>query len=187
MRVSCTQWNQENNSEDEINAIEAGIKAANAASGVDPHFILAIIMQETGGCVRVPINVGYVKNPGLMQDHNGQYNCNTNTVVNGILNSDGSATTPCPSDTVAAMILEGSAGTPSGDGLAESLNQALRQGGTEATAYYWAARIYNTGSYPTGSDLGAPVAGTACYASDIANRLLGWADHATPCTLKNPW
>lgn len=50
---------------------------------------------------------------------------------------------------------------------------ASKLGGSGAVAYYWTARIYNTGSYTAGSDLGAPEYGTSCYSINIANRLLG--------------
>ena len=48
--------------------------------------------------------------------------------------------------------------------------------------FYEAARIYNSGSIdPSGilEDGGA----THCYASDIANRLLGWTTARTKCNL----
>lgn len=84
------------------------------------------------------------------------------------------------------MILEGTAGTEAGDGLAACINQAATSGGAGAQAFYWAARIYNTGSYAAGSDLGTPAWGTSCYSSDVANRLTGWAGADSPCTLPNP-
>jgi hypothetical protein len=44
---------------------------------VDHRFILAIIMQESGGCIRVPTSNGDVRNPGHMQDHTGGATCNS--------------------------------------------------------------------------------------------------------------
>jgi len=129
-------------------------------------------MQESGGCVRVPSTNGGVQNPGIMQDHDGSANCiNVN---------------PCPASTITKMISEGTAGTASGDGLANCLNQAASMGGKGAQAFYWASRIYNTGSYIAGSDLGKPKYGTSCYSSDMANRLTGWVGLKTSCTLPNP-
>ncbi len=187
MSISCRQFQQPDNTADEINDLFAGIEAAASASGVDERFILAIIMQETGGCVRAPTSIGFVKNPGLMQDHNGTATCNSNHVKDGQLLWDGQASIPCPSDQISAMILEGTSGTDSGNGLANCINTAAGLGGSGAEAYYWAARIYNTGSYIAGSDLSAPPAGTSCYATDIANRLLGWAGPDSPCNLPNPY
>jgi hypothetical protein len=71
------------------------------------------------------------------------------------------------------------AGTETGDGLANCLNEANATG---AQAFYRAARIYNSGSVSTSGDLGVGV-GTPCYASDIANRLTGWVSAASSCTL----
>ncbi|UKZ74851.1 hypothetical protein TrVFT333_002521 [Trichoderma virens FT-333] len=64
---------QANDSGPEVGAIWDGIQSAAAATGVDHRFILAVIMQESGGCVRVQTTNYGVRNPGLMQDHNGGY------------------------------------------------------------------------------------------------------------------
>jgi hypothetical protein len=37
------------------------------ATGVDHRFVLAVLMQESHGCVRVNVTSGGVRNPGLMQ------------------------------------------------------------------------------------------------------------------------
>ncbi|KAI9648533.1 hypothetical protein NHQ30_003168 [Ciborinia camelliae] len=178
MTTSCTQFNQANNSPAEIADIKAAITATAASTGVDARFILAVVMQESGGCVRAPSTTGQVSNPGLMQDHNGANSCNR----------DGAAQNPCPAATITGMIEDGTAGTLGQVGGGDGLQQCLVQSGDGTTAQgaYVAARIYNSGSYTKGTDLGAPLWGTSCYASDIANRLLGWAAPATPCTLSNP-
>lgn len=76
------------------------------------------------------------------------------------------------------MITDGTSGTVGitggGDGLVQTLAQAAADGTSDAQAAYIAARIYNSGSYTVGTDLGAGAA-TSSYASDIANRLLGVA------------
>jgi hypothetical protein len=71
------------------------------------------------------------------------------------------------------------AGTASGDGLANCLNQAPA---SSAQAFYQAARIYNSGSIDSSGNLGLGVA-THCYSSDIANRLTGWVNAAHNCNL----
>ncbi|KAK2594472.1 hypothetical protein QQS21_007819 [Conoideocrella luteorostrata] len=156
MFQSCGWQNpsQPNNSGPEVGAIWDGIQKAAAASGVDHRLILAVMMQESHGCVRAPTTNYGVRNPGLMQDHNGHGTCNDNGWVQ----------TPCPSSTIYEMISEGTAGTDSGDGLANCINQADRG---DVSAFYRAARIYNSGSI---SDTGALQNGIAthCYASDIA-------------------
>ncbi|KAK9445020.1 glycoside hydrolase [Metarhizium brunneum] len=121
-----------NNSGPEVGAIWDGIQKAAGASGVDHRFILAVVMQESSGCVRVPTTNYGVRNPGLMQDHDGAASCN----------DGGKVCNPCPSDTIYKMISEGTAGTDDGDGLANCINGA---GGGDVAAFYRAARIYNSG------------------------------------------
>lgn len=70
------------------------------------------------------------------------------------------------------------AGTASGDGLANCINQANASG---AQAYYKAARIYNSGSIAPSGNLQDGIA-TNCYAADIANRLTGWVHAPLGCT-----
>jgi len=53
-------------------------------------------------------------------------------------------------------------------------------GGSDVSTYYKAARIYNSGSIDPSGNLGAGIA-THCYASDIANRLTGWASGPSTC------
>ncbi len=77
------------------------------------------------------------------------------------------------------MIQEGTGGTTWGDGLAQCLNSA---GTSDVSAFYKAARIYNSGSIDKSGDLGKGIA-THCYASDIANRLTGWVQYPRNCTL----
>lgn len=122
-------------------------------------------MQESGGCVRAPTSYYSVRNPGLMQSHNGPATCN----------EDATPRTPCPYGVVEEMIREGTAGAGFGEdimGLVEALRVA--EGEVDDVArYYRAARIYNSGSVDPSGDLGKGVA-THCYASDVANRLVGW-------------
>ena len=72
-------------------------------------------------------------------------------------------------------------GTSTGDGLLQILN---RLGGTSAAAqsYYETARTYNSGSIAASGNLQDGIA-THCYASDVANRLLGWATAPHGCNL----
>ncbi|OAQ64366.1 glycoside hydrolase [Pochonia chlamydosporia 170] len=157
-----------NDSGPEVGAIWDGIQKAASATGVDHRFILAVIMQESNGCVRVPTTNYGVRNPGLMQDHNGGASCNDGGYVGN----------PCPSDTIYKMISEGTAGTNDGDGLANCINEA---GTGDVSAFYRAARIYNSGSISSTGQLQNGIA-THCYASDIANRLTGWVSASSKCT-----
>ncbi|KIM95740.1 hypothetical protein OIDMADRAFT_133358 [Oidiodendron maius Zn] len=168
MQQSCG-WNGwgTNDSPNEIQAIKDAIHDIQGATGVDSRFILAVMMQESKGCVRVPTTNNGVRNPGLMQSHNGAGTCaNVN---------------PCPSNQVTQMIKDGTFGTSSGAGLKQLLTQArsaIKDNGSRS--FYAAARLYNSGSADY-SDLDNGLGSTVCYASDIANRLTGWTLAASNC------
>jgi hypothetical protein len=172
MLSSCTQFGQVNNGPIAIEAIWNGIIDAATTTGLDARFILATMMQESGGCVRVPTTNYGTSNPGLLQDHAGTASCNDGGIVQ----------IPCPPATISQMISEGAAGTTTGDGLAQCLNEAAEQyGETGAMAFYNAARIYNSGSVGADGCLESGIA-THCYACDIANRLTGWVFAEKTCT-----
>ncbi|KAJ5095287.1 hypothetical protein N7532_007578 [Penicillium argentinense] len=165
LRSSCKQFGFENNSDDEIAGIKKAIKQVSSESGIDARYIMSIMMQESNGCVRVKTTNYGVNNPGLMQSHNGKGTCN-----------DGNPISPCTDDVILTMIRDGTTGTA---GLQDC---KLQVGGDtdDATAYYKAARCYNSGSIASSGNLGQGIA-THCYASDIANRLLGWATGPSHC------
>lgn len=164
IRNSCAaNFNAENNSEQEIAAIKKAIETVSKSSGVDKRFILAVIMQESSGCVRVPTTSYGVTNPGLMQSHNGAHSCANKT--------------PCPDDQILGMVKDGTMGTSSGDGL----QQLLAGAGDGVSRYYKAARKYNSGSIAATGALQDGIA-THCYASDIANRLVGWSAGVGTCS-----
>ncbi|KKK15187.1 hypothetical protein P175DRAFT_0484891 [Aspergillus ochraceoroseus IBT 24754] len=167
LQSSCAQWDVANNSDDEIELIAEGVKSVASSSGVDARFIFAIILQESNGCVRVPTTDNGVVNPGLMQSHDGAGSCNSGSGVQS----------PCPASEITQMITDGAAGTSAGDGLKQCLAKAT---GTGVTAYYQAARLYNSGSISSTGNLGQGIA-THCYVSDIANRLTGWSSGASSC------
>ncbi|KAL9607485.1 MAG: hypothetical protein Q9167_007605, partial [Letrouitia subvulpina] len=164
----CSQFSQADNSPSETAFIKSAISSVSAFTGVDNRFILAVIMQESSGCVRAPTSNGGVRNPGLMQDHDGKGTCNDAGVVQD----------PCPNDEIELMVQEGTGGTDAGDGLQQCLSEAASD---NVSQFYKAARIYNSGSIDPSGDLGAGGA-THCYASDIANRLLGYTG-TSECTL----
>ncbi|OGE54037.1 hypothetical protein PENARI_c006G01609 [Penicillium arizonense] len=151
------------NSDTETDQINEHIKSIASSSGVDERFILAIIMQESKGCVRVQSTNNGVQNTGLMQSHDGSGTC--------------VGVTPCPSSMIKQMIEDGTTGTSAGDGL-QQCYQA--QSGSEVAKYYKAARTYNSGSIDASGNLGQGGA-THCYASDIANRVRGWAGDVSEC------
>jgi hypothetical protein len=172
IQQSCSTYSQPAPTTEEIRDLYNAIQQVAVATKVDHRFILAIIMQESSGCPRAATSTSPsgVKNPGLMQDHNGTNSCN----------HDGKVQTPCPASTIEAMVNDGTAGTDGGDGLAGIINQI--GGGSNVQVYYEAARYYNAGFLDKSGDLGAPGA-TRCYASDIANRLIGWTTSPRTCDL----
>ncbi|KAF2861745.1 hypothetical protein K470DRAFT_293997 [Piedraia hortae CBS 480.64] len=149
----------------------AAILASAASSGVDAWFVLAIVIQESGGCVRVPTTSYSVSNSGLMQSHEGSHSCNSGAQV----------TTPCPAEEIQGMITEGMQGTASSStyALHGGISQAAH---VDVSRFYKAAKIYNSGSIPTGGDLTSTAgAATYCYSSDIANPLVGWTSGTSGC------
>ena len=167
---SCGQYNQANNSPQEIEQIDLAIHEKARTHNVDPRFILATVVQESGGCVRAPTTKNATPNPGLMQSFGGA-SCHGQV--------------PCPSETIRQMVEDGTGGTAVGEwdnGLGPNINRA---GSRDALGMYRAAQMYNSGyhAYYPGKNLGLGWVGTPCYASDIANRLMGWAEVRTPCRL----
>lgn len=157
---SCAQWQVPNNSEEETAELRRSILSIGAVTGIDPRFILAVVMQESTGCVRVITTVYSHPNPGLMQSFNGTGSCNWNGIVQ----------TPCPASEIRQQILDGTNGTVWGPGLVQDIRQ---QGLSGAVGYYRTAKIYNGGSIPPSGNLEDGCC-TSSYASDIANRLTGW-------------
>ena len=82
---------------------------------------------------------------------------------------------------IEAMIDDGTIGTPDGDGLVQCLN-TYNTWDDDVSAFYRAARCYNSGAVAESDNLEDGGA-THCYASDIANRLMGWTDAERTCWL----
>ncbi|TVY19348.1 hypothetical protein LARI1_G003573 [Lachnellula arida] len=165
--ASCTGGIQ--NSAAETANIKTGILSAASAYNVDSRYILATIMQESHGCVRVGTTALGNANPGLMQDHDGDYNC------------VGVAAGACTATEISGMINDGTGGTlyksTGGNGLEQEIAKAATLGGASAAQdVYIAARLYNSGdsSYQAGDDLSNPPDATPAYCQDIANRLIGY-------------
>lgn len=173
MRQSCgwNGWGQEN-SATEIGYIKSAIEQVSGEAGLDKRFILAVVMQESKGCVRVPTTyapgAGHA-NPGLMQSHAGSGSC--------------AGVSSCSKAQVVQMIRDGSSGTSAGDGLKQCFAKTKAKIGTGgAQAMYAAARMYNSGSVDY-DNLNNGYQSTPCYACDVANRLTGWTLAATNCHL----
>ncbi len=66
MKASCAQWSVPDDTDAEVADMKTAIQAIASTTGVDARVILAIIMQESTGCVRVITTEYSVFNPGLM-------------------------------------------------------------------------------------------------------------------------
>ena len=134
-------------SDSEIGLIKSSIERVARESGVDVRVILCIIMQESGGNVRIPTTNNGVRNPGLMQSHNGaEFNPGD------------------PAGSILQMVRDGTTGTADGNGL----KQCFQHQGN----WYAAFREYNSGSVNK-NDLNDPQGATGSYVRDAANRLMG--------------
>jgi hypothetical protein len=134
-------------SDAEIGFIKSAIERVATESRVDVRVILCIIVQESGGNVRIPTTNNGVRNPGLMQSHNGVEFNPAN-----------------PAGSILQMVRDGTTGTKDGPGLKQ-----LRD---KYGNYYSAFRAYNSGSVHE-ADLNDPVGATGSYVRDAANRLMG--------------
>ncbi|KAK5117853.1 hypothetical protein LTR85_008627 [Meristemomyces frigidus] len=148
-----------NNSQKDIDYIFDAVQNRADASLVDHRFIFAVILQESHGCVRVKASTSSsgVKNPGLMQSHNGHAYSAAHANIS-----------------ILAMVQDGTQGTSAGDGLVQNLDNYGNA--------YSAARGYNSGYIPKSGNLSEAAGATACYVSDIANRLTGWVNATSTCT-----
>lgn len=138
-----------NSSDSEIALIKLTIKKVATSSRVDIRIILCIIVQESEGNPRVRTTNNDVRNPGLMQSHNGVEFDPKN-----------------PAGSILQMVRNGTEGTKHGD----DLKQLYAKYGN----YYETFRAYNSGSVDQ-KNLNRPLGATASYVRDAANRLM---DHA---------
>lgn len=116
MKQTCG-WNGmgADNSNQEIADVKKAIIKYADQSLLDKRFILAIVMQESKGCVRAGTTSSpgaNIRNPGLMQSHNGSGSC--------------AGVNPCPYSQIDQMIKDGVLGTSSGDGLRQTLTKAIK-------------------------------------------------------------
>ncbi|GAM88729.1 hypothetical protein ANO11243_067630 [Dothideomycetidae sp. 11243] len=171
---SCQQWDVYDNSDDETAWLKEAISQIAEDANVDPRFILAIVMQESKGCVRVNVKIttGAGSNPGLMQSAAGIGTCN------------GEPRDGCTYEAIEQMIRDGTQGVNSSlPGPVNCLVTALAWTRAEdVSRYYKAARLYNSGLYDHILDDLQQGCCTHCYASDVANRLRGWTTLPSSCT-----
>ena len=161
MKQACTNLGYSPDNTDQQNQmIKNGIDVVAKQSMVDPRFILAIIMQESHGCLAVPTTNNGISNPGLMQSHNGAKWVGA------------SASPDEQQKSIIQQITDGVQGTNGQPGGGDGLVQGINKYGD----IYAASRMYNSGSCDT-SDLNNGYSATASYVQDIANRMTGWVEN----------
>ena len=170
------------NSQAETTQLVNSILTVGAGTFLDPRWILATVMQESNGCVRVKTNLLNNPKTGVLQSYYGRTSCNHN----------GTLEIPCPAATIQQMIMNGAVAAVDGITLVSALNLATGMFDFEpGQAFYRASRLYNSGpgslTPAMNGDLGRALDGASrCYSSDIANRLIGWTNGnggRSPCTL----
>ncbi|PGH18437.1 hypothetical protein AJ79_00506 [Helicocarpus griseus UAMH5409] len=139
------------NSADEVKFIEQFVHEAAGSSGLDPRIILAVIIQESHGNLRVAAGGG--RTPGIMQ-------------ALGSPHCQGTAKGGCGKNTIKDMIFAGVLGTGQTTGLKKCHESNGR-------SYGAMLRCYNSGHVFNPNDLIQAGPGTPSYVSDIANRLRG--------------
>lgn len=145
---------------EEIGHIKNAIMTVSTDALVDTRVILAIIILESTGNVRVPCTTSYggVQNCGLMQAYNP-----TQTSYNASIGSQ----------SILQMVVDGTQGTETGPGLVQWLNHAAGVN-FDASGNLWEAlRGYNSGRM-NDMQLSDGLGATDAYVSDVANYLQGW-------------
>jgi hypothetical protein len=141
----------DNQTPEESQKIKTAIQVAHAQTGVDPRLLMAIIMQESHGELRVHTTIAPdgSKSGGLMQ-------CAGCPSAEGII-KDGYI----PQDLVNQMVIGGAIHYKG------NLDRAANRNVFEAF------RLYNSGSANL-NDLNDGMAATGPYVWEVANRLHGW-------------
>ena len=143
------------NSHQETQYVLNAVAIVSAETGIDKRGILAVIMQESHGQVRVQSTSSPgagVHNTGIMQAHNGvSFDPNN------------------PEASITQMVRDGAAGVAGPTG-GDGLKQLIQRYGN----FFIACRGYNSGDGGINmQDLSDGGGATSSYVSDIANRLLG--------------
>ncbi|KIN01735.1 hypothetical protein OIDMADRAFT_122110 [Oidiodendron maius Zn] len=173
MMNSCSNnnWGVPDNSPQETDQIFQSIDVISRATLLDRRFILAILLQETKGCVRVhtTFSADGVRNQGLMQSHNGKSTCNS-----GTWGAPKDLLEPCPEAKILGMIYEGVVGASEDPDDVSLLKMITRSALGSVGDLYRAARMYNSGPEASLWNLEDGGAANGSYASDVANRMTGW-------------
>ena len=154
LKTACSNLGQgTDNTEEQNKWIGDAIQKVAKDTMVDARFILAIVMQESHGCVNVGATNNGVSNPGLMQSHNGESFC-------------GSDKSPEEQQkSIEQMVRDGVQGTSDGAGLIQGIDKY--------GDIFAAARKYNSGSCDP-FNLNNAFTSTKSYVQSVANRMTGY-------------
>ncbi|KAK7720935.1 hypothetical protein SLS64_001228 [Diaporthe eres] len=148
--------NTTGNSAQETQWVLDAVVTVSGELNIDRRCILAVIMQESHGKVRVNNTTSPgagVNNTGIMQAHNGA-----------------SFNEGDPQGSILRMVRDGAGGVPGPTG-GDGYRQLLDRYGND---FYVAARGYNSGDLGINfQDLSSGGGATNAYCSDLANRLCG--------------
>lgn len=166
MLESCAQYSVESNNDTDINNLRDMIMEVSHDKMVDATFILAIVLQESQGCVRRP---NATSKEGL-------------STLNGVLLGKGTAKceglAACQRSTIREMLENGGSGVPESDlrSLVAAIEKNTDHNPQHSLNYYRAAYVYSTAvaNIPARFEDAIP---RHCYVSDVANRLVGWVGH----------
>ncbi|KAM3418798.1 hypothetical protein BST61_g4768 [Cercospora zeina] len=176
LTAACKYWEVQENSPSEIDLLLDFVPRISAEGGIDPRVVLAMILQESHGCLRVPETHGSHRNSGVLQSHNGDGTCNRNMIEAGErspMKDPHLVSVDCSSLQIETMVRDGVLGTRTGRGVLQLMDQEHGKGYRDAQMWYRVARAYNSGSVDPRHDLEMGPA-TPGYCSDVANRLVGW-------------
>lgn len=149
-----------NDTKQEIADIRTAILAVSQQAKVDARVILATVLLESTGNVRVPCTVSYggVYNCGLMQSYDAKkqvYNASA------------------PQQSITLMIRNGVQGTAAGPGQVQYFNDASDTAEETHGNAYAVFRSYNSGSV-NATNLSDGLGASNAYVSNMANYLRGW-------------
>lgn len=116
-----------NDSDTEIALIKSSIETVACEPGVDVRIILCIIIQESGGNIRSLKTDNGVRNPGIVQTHNG------------VVFEPGE-----PAGSILQIVRDGTTGTKDGDGLKQCF---VHQGNWYAAFREYKIRSGQSGRY----------------------------------------
>lgn len=170
---SDNSWGVSNNSPQETEQLFDAIEHVAQLVLLDRRFILAVLLEETNGCVRMHTDYGAdgVRSVGLMRSRGGMGMCNS-----GALGAPRHVLEPCPERQIQRMVFEGVGGLGDRhgyDGLLGMMKRAETGTGTAAD-FYRGAWLYNRGPEASLENLEDGSKTPGSYASNVANRLTGW-------------